>query len=95
MPSRQRIGNATRRFVCFVSSGGDSCCEPWNLWHSNLVLHTQEVEVLMSILCKYCAQFEEEAKKNNMRVNVLSTDRHRVSFFCMPSTISLLRMDDQ
>ena len=38
----------------------------------------QEVEVLMSILIKYCAQFEEEAKKNNIRVKVLSTDRDRV-----------------
>ena len=38
----------------------------------------QEVEVLMNILCKYCAQFEEEATKNNIRVKVLSTDRERL-----------------
>jgi len=39
-----------------------------------------EVETLMEIILKYCDEILEKAVERKMKVKVLSTETHRVSF---------------
>jgi len=38
----------------------------------------EEIDLLMSIFCKFATKCEEEAMENNIKITVLSTDRNRV-----------------
>lgn len=42
-------------------------------------MYIQEIELLMSIFCKYSERCEKEALEKNIRIRVLSTERDRVS----------------
>lgn len=45
----------------------------------------QEIEVLMTVFCKYAERCEKEATEKNIRIRVFSTERNRVESALDPS----------